>query len=202
MRKYLFAILSLFLLTACTGANQAPTPAANSPTEAIGAPATVTATPVTLLADLVPSTTYVDPNLGYAFDYPADWTITALPGVPGSTVTIHSWDPAELTGDRTQTEGIPEGGEKLDITPLTSFGLDYEQAQPWFCEQNAGKAFTEEQVMLPSGAPAFLFAFEQTVDVGVRCLLTEVADTAILACGLAWQFQFFEPIAFSLRPAE
>ncbi len=117
-------------------------------------------------------------------------------------MTIHSWDPEELTGDRVQSEGIPEGGEKLDITPLNSFGVDFEGALPWFREQNAGKAFTEEQAILPSGAPGILFVFEQTEDVGIRCLLTEVSDTAILACGLAWQFQYFEPIAFSLRPAE
>lgn len=204
MRKYFFAILLLFPLTSCAGVSSSPVPVETDTTEVIGTPASgsATATQVTLVADLVPSTIYVDPNLGYAFDYPADWTITALPEVPGSTVTIHSWDPETLPGDRPQSEGIPEGGEKLDITPLSKFGLDYEQALPWFREQNAGKTFTEEQVALPSGAPAILFVFEKTEDVGVRCLLTEINGNAILACGLAWDFQFFEPIAFSLRPAE
>lgn len=33
-------------------------------------------------------------------------------------------------------------------------------------------------------------------------LLSEVNSVAILACGLAWDFKFFEPIALSLRPSE
>lgn len=69
-------------------------------------------------------------------------------------------------------------------------------------EQNEGKSFTEENVTLPSGAPGILFVFEQNEDVGSRCLLAEVNHTAILACGLAWKFQYFESIAFSLHPAQ
>ncbi len=85
---------------------------------------------------------------------------------------------------------------------MTNFGLNYEQALPWFREQNVGKAFTEELVTLPSGSSGILLVFVKTEDVGVRCLLTEIQETTIFACGLAWQFQYFEPIAFSLRPAE
>jgi len=85
---------------------------------------------------------------------------------------------------------------------VTDYGLDYEQAQPRFRELNAGKSFTEQQVTLPSGLPGILFLFEKTEDVDVRCLLTEVNNIAILACSLAWDFKFFEPIAFSLRTSQ
>lgn len=192
-------IAFVLLLSACS------TPDSNVPTQGSSISefsANETATPVTLVADLVPSTTYIDQNLHFAFDYPAEWTINALPDVPGATITIHSWDPDQLSGDRPQSEGIPEGGEKLDITPLTNFDLNYEQALPWFRDQNTYKSFIEEQVTLPGGSPGILFLFDKTEDVGVRCLLTEVNGTAILACGLAWDFQLFEPIAFSIRPSE
>ena len=72
---------------------------------------------VTLVSDLVPSQTYEEPGLGYAFDYPEAWHIIALPEVPGSTVTIASWNPDNLSGERPQGEGFPERGEKMDITP-------------------------------------------------------------------------------------
>lgn len=202
MKIITIAFLLSLLLAACGGINPlVPTDAIEPTGDEASTSVLPVATPVTLIADIVPVTTYVDPDLGYAFDFPADWTITSLPEVPGATVTIHSWDPAELTGDRPQSEGIPEGGEKLDITPLTNFELDYAQAQPWFRDQNVDRSFTEEQVTLPTGLPGILYIFDQTEEVGIRCLLTEVKDAAILACGLAWGFQFFEPIAFSLRPA-
>ena len=57
-------------------------------------------------------------GLGYAFDYPEAWHIIALPEVPGSTVTITSWDPDNLSGERPQGEGIPEGGEKMEIMEI------------------------------------------------------------------------------------
>lgn len=68
-------------------------------------------------------------------------------------------------------------------------------------EKNSNQVFSEQKVTLPNGAPGVLFTFEQLEgEVGVRCLITEVPATPILLCGLAWEFEFFESIAFSLRP--
>jgi hypothetical protein len=147
----------------------------------------------------VPIQTYSEPNTGYAFDFPQSWTINALPDVPGSTVTIHSWDPATLSGPRPQGEGLPEGGEKMDISPLTDFGVDYAHALSWFREGNADNKFTEEQVVLPSGAPGILIRFDPIAgEPQSRCLLTEVNYTAMMLCGAAWEFHYFEAIAFSI----
>jgi hypothetical protein len=151
----------------------------------------------------VPIQTYSEPNTGYAFDFPQSWTINALPDVPGSTVTIHSWDPATLSGPRPQGEGLPDGGEKMDITPLTDFDVDYAHALAWFREGNADNKFTEEQVILPAGAPGVLIRFDPIAgEPQVRCLLTEVNHTAMMLCGAAWEFHYFEAIAFSIRTAQ
>ncbi len=72
MRKFVFTLLLLIPLTACTAASSPPASEANPQTETVSLPTTTTATPVTPVADLVQSTTYVDPNLVYAFDYPSD----------------------------------------------------------------------------------------------------------------------------------
>ena len=190
--------LWLFLVAACSPATPAPNLISD---EALATNTSVAPVAhVTLVSDLVPGQTYQEPGLGYAFDYPEAWHIIALPEVPGSTVTITSWDPDNLSGERPQGEGIPEGGEKMDVIPLTDYGVDFEQALPWFREGNADHEFTEESVTLPTGAPGILIRFEQVPgEVGARCLLTEVNETAILLCGAAWDFKFFEPIAFSVR---
>lgn len=202
MKKIIIAILLFFVLAACSGSTSANTPEPSPSTDA-GAEETLRATPVTLIADLVPSTTYSDPSLSYAFDYPADWTISALPDVPYSAVTIHSWDPDDLTGPRPQGEGLPEGGEKIDILPQANYGQDFQQALPWFREGNAGHEFTEEEVTLPTGMRGILIRFEPVSgEPDVRCLLTAVNETTILLCGAAWDIQYFESIAFSLREAQ
>ncbi len=191
--------LLFFLLSACSSSPAiAPTLTSD---RLLGIGTSVpTATEVTLIADLMPSQTYMEKYVGFAFDYPQSWTINALPDVPGSTVTIHSWDPATLSGPRPQGEGLPAGGEKMDIFPLTDFNVDYAHALPWFREQNADNKFTEEQVILPSGAPGVLIRFNPVEgEPQARCLLTEVNHTAMMLCGAAWEFHFFEAIAFSIR---
>jgi len=204
MKKPILFPLLVVLRVSCGQANPTSQAVTTEPTEAsVSIMETPSATPVTLIADLVPITTYVDQSLGYAFDYPADWTISALPDVPYSAVTIHSWDPDELTGPRPQGEGLPEEGEKMDILPQADYGIDFEQALPWFREGNANHKFTEEPVMLPTGEPGILIRFEPVAgEPIVRCLLTAVKETTILMCGAAWELEYFGPIAFSLRPAE
>lgn len=211
MQKFITITLVKLMLVGCAAHPSTPAPGA---TEAF-----LTATPlraptdenlsglygwnIQLIGQIVRSTTYTDPNLNYAFDYPQDWVLTSLPEQPGSTLTVTSWDPARLPSDRPQSEGIPEGGEKLDITPLTNFGVDFDSALPWFREQHPGEAFTEEMVQLPGGTLGVLFVFEPEPDAATtRCLITEIEQTAIMACGMGWPQAFFEPIAFSLRAAD
>jgi hypothetical protein len=202
MKKNIFAVLLPFFLAACASTNSANTSEPISSAD-VEVEETLQATKVTLIADLVPSTTYSDPNLGYAFDYPADWTISALPDVTYSAVTIHSWDPDNLTGPRPQGEGLPEGGEKMDILPQADYGKDFEKALPWFREGNADHKFTEEPVTLPTGISGILIRFEPVSgEPMVRCLLTAVRETTMLLCGAGWDLQYFEPIAFSLREAQ
>lgn len=201
MRRSILLVLFVCLLTACSGAAQ-PVPPTIQPTQSVSNTEASSATPVTLVADLVPVTTYTDSNLGYEFDYPADWTISALPEVPYSAVTIHSWDPEELTEPRSQGEGLPEGGEKMDILPMAGYGADFAQAMPSFREGNQSRSFSEEAVTLPSGSAGILIRFEPVAgELEVNCLLTAVSDITILLCGSGWDLQYFEPIAFSLRGA-
>ncbi|MCL5428580.1 MAG: hypothetical protein M1347_02095 [Chloroflexi bacterium] len=140
MVRIVFWISTGVLLTACSNAAVLPSPEVLAPTgNNVSEPITiVTSTPVTLISELTATTTYTVPDLGYAFDYPVAWTISALPDVPESAVTIHSWDPAMATGDRPQSEGIPEGGEKLDIIPLSMFDVDYDEALPWSVNRMRG----------------------------------------------------------------
>ena len=202
MTKLSFVFAFIFLLAGCSGTSASNTPEL-IPSPVAATEETQTATPVTLISTLVPSSTYVDPKLGYAFDYPVDWTINDLPDVPYSAVTIHSWDPVNLTGLRSQGQGIPEGGEKMDILPQRDYGADFEQALPWFREGNVGQEFTEEEVVLPTGVHGIMIRFEPVSgEPNVRCLLTAVNETTILVCGAGWDLQFFEAIAFSLREAE
>lgn len=201
MKTLLLCSSVLFLILA--GCSPVPSSTPVEISDVTQVPAEPTPTPVTLVSDLVPVTTYADSTLGYAFDYPADWTINALPEVTYAAVTIHSWDPDELTGPRSQGEGLPEGGEKMDILPQADYGAEFEQALPWFREGNADHEFTEEAVALPTGASGILIRFTPvTGEPIVHCLLTAVSETTILLCGAGWELQYFAPIAFSLRPTE
>jgi hypothetical protein len=178
MKNLLLCSSALFLILVGCSPTHSSTPVEISGVTQV--PAEPTPTPVTVVSDLVPVTTYTDSNLRYAFDYPV-----------------------ELTGPRSQGEGLPEGGEKMDILPQADYGAEFEQALPWFREGNADHEFTEEAVALPTGASGILIRFTPvTGEPIVHCLLTAVSETTILLCGAGWELQYFAPIAFSLRPTE
>ena len=149
-----------------------------------------------LVTDLGPVETYVDENLGYAFDYPADWDIVALLDIPGASVTISSWQQAEAGSG-----GIPAGGQKIDITPLLQVG--YGEAIDLVRQQNQGIDVTETELELPYGSRGMLFVFP--VEEGVpeiRQMLTSVNGTTLLFSGLGDTLTFFEAITYTVRPAE
>ncbi|KAA3643251.1 MAG: hypothetical protein DWQ07_22300 [Chloroflexi bacterium] len=149
-----------------------------------------------LVTDLGPTETYVDENLGYAFDYPAEWDILALPDIPGASVTISSWQQEEAGSG-----GIPAGGQKLDITPLLQ--VSYMEAQELVRQQNQGIDLVETELDLPYGPQAVLFVYP--VEEGlpeIRQMVTSVNGTTLMFSGLGETLTFFEAIAYTVRAVE
>ncbi len=207
MKPTLAFICLALLLTACGATPATPTPIVipvtipvESPT-ATPEPATPAPTPITPLADLTESRTYTNDLLGFQFDYPAAWGISALPEMAYAAITIYSWDPNARPPK--QQEGIPEGGEKLDIIPMegVSFEQALEQLRAAAAEPLSRPIASEEAVTLPSGAPGLLIRYESVVDdVEVIALLTEVNGEVVALYGVGWQLDYFMAIAYSLRP--
>lgn len=101
------------------GDAESPLPA---PTETVSATATVTATTG------LDMTTLRDEYAGFAIDYPTGWTVLEPPLEVREdaiiySITLQSW-PLEEPG----TQGIPEGGSKMDISVSKSAAATLEAA--------------------------------------------------------------------------
>ncbi|MBI3160300.1 MAG: hypothetical protein HYZ26_11945 [Chloroflexi bacterium] len=210
MRSIVFTLLAALALGACSpGAAAEPAP---EPVEVVTTlpvpevtetrePAALAPTPVTLIGKLTAVATFTQPEVGFAFDYPADWSITALPELPYATVSIYSPAPTPEPGVKTDQDSLPAGVEKLDIVPVN--WATYEELIQQRHDEFAGYAYTAEDVTLPSGLTGVLFRVEPKTegDVAIRVLVTQVNGTPMLVAGLAYEFHYFEAIAFTLRPA-
>ncbi len=208
MKATILIVCLSLLLTACGATPATPTPIVipvtipvESPT-ATPEPAAPAPTTVTLIADLTESRTYANDLLGFQFDYPVAWGISALPEMAYAAITIYSWDPNARPPK--QQEGIPEGGEKMDVIPMegVTFEQAIEQLRASAAEPLSRPIASEEAVTLPSGAPGLLIRYESVPDdVEAIALLTEVNGEVIALYGVGWQLDYFLAIAYTLRPA-
>lgn len=207
MKPTVLLLLVSLILSACSAsAPSTPTPIdipvtipVQSPT-ATSEPATPGPTPVTLIGALMSSATFAQPEVGFAFDYPAEWTLTALPELPFATVTIYSPTPTPEPGVKTDQDSLPAGVEKMDILPID--WATYEELIQQRHDEFVGYTYTVEDVTLPSGLTGVLFRVEPKTegDIGIRVLVTELPNgTPMMLVGYAYEFNYFEAIAFSLR---
>lgn len=144
-----------------------------------------------LVTELGPYETYTDASADFAFDYPAGWRLVSLPDIPGSTVTVSSWDPAQ---------GSSAGLQKLQFTPLLD--LTYDEALTMVRRQNTGRSTQEIPLELRPGVVAVMFVSPVPEDAPEdRTLVAVVSGTPILVSGVGQPFTYFEAIAYTLRPA-
>jgi hypothetical protein len=144
------------------------------------------------------STTYVNPDAGYAVDYPAGWRILgeAVPEAAAYTIILQSFDPT-VGG-----EPVPPDQAKLDFTSCPN--------DPGCSTMDAMRARLEEQslqdieileedfITLPSGLPAIRM---QILGFGGESslLLTEIGGKGLQVSGFG-DLAAFDPIVQTLRP--
>ncbi|TAK10812.1 MAG: hypothetical protein EPO32_14060 [Anaerolineae bacterium] len=207
-KTILITLVGGLLFAGCGPAAPKPTPSpivievtfpAADPT-ATEEPTAPAPTPVTLIGELTAVATFTQPEVGFAFDYPADWSISALPDMPYASISIYSRVPTPEPGVKTDQDSLPAGVEKLDIVPVN--WATYEELIQQRHDEFAGYTYAVENVTLPSGLTGVLFLVEPKSegDVAIRVLVTQVNGTPMLVAGLAYEFHYFEAIAFSLRP--
>ena len=147
------------------------------------------------LSAITETETYTDEVLGYAIDYPAAWTIEA---VPGSIVTLRSFDPEEHAQG-----GIMPGETQIDIVP------DLSEAETPTLEElvaatvQAGGLVDRQDIELAGGIPAVRLHMRTSANVTGEALMlvAVIGETGIRVQGFG-EAELFDPIARSLRAAE
>lgn len=88
----------------------------------------------------------------------------------------------------------------MDIVPVN--WATYEELIQQRHDEFAGYTYTVEDVTLPGGLTGVLFRVEPRSegDFAIRVLVTQVNGIPLLMAGLAYEFEYFDAIAFSLRP--
>lgn len=203
-------LLGALVVGGCSPQN-APTPTATGasvetetaelPATSTSGPDNPTSTPISPAGAVVPqvtplsgeTTTYADPYAGFAFQYPADWNLippdeeTKEQAIVYSA-TLSSWEPVEAG-----TEGIPEGGVKLDVIVVKEDVESLKDAIQWRLSQLEGGASSatitsQETWELPSGLLAQRASVESqdhtaeeiyAVIQGRIVLLSALGDTTI-----------------------
>ncbi len=199
--------LAVLVLAACAPntaayANATAPATASAPTVALTAQptspsptASPSASPAAVTA-LTPAaeTTYTDPTIGYAFDYPSGWHIQAT---PGWLVVVTSFDPATSPGQG----GIPQNQTKVDLAPAKpaeNLALDEMIAQ---VRAGEAKVLREERWELTGGMPAVRMQVTSEAAGEMAVLLTVIDGHSLRLTGYGDLIPF-DAIARSLRRSD
>lgn len=185
----------------------ATTASAATPVAAAATPVVTATLPVMETGGLVVALTTYRDNVGaFEIDYPADWSLVDVPAEVkqnslGYSITLMSWQPQEGG-----TQGIPEGGSKLDIGVTLGGAETAEQA----VEARRGE--------LSVGDPGSEIVFEEPWDIAgdlaathwvVKSAQGEMMHELIAALegrrivvSAAGDPALFEQIAMTLRPLD
>jgi hypothetical protein len=155
-----------------------------------------TATPIREPISAITSTlTYVDPEIGYAMDYPDTWTIDST---PGSIVTLRSFDPAEPGRG-----GLMPQDSRIDIVPDLAEAGPTSLAQLVATMAQAGNEISREELELEGGVPAVRLYLATTASpTGEAIMLLAVIDGRGIRVQGFGDNTLFDSIALTLRPAE
>jgi len=172
--------------------------AAVEPTAAYPAPQS---TPPSLSG---PTTTYTNPEAGFALDYPAGWTINDVSEEIRKSGSIYTVTLVSFTaeGDK-QQEGIPPDQAKLDINVFGKAASLEEagQAMRGMVEGGdpPGQILSEAEITLPGGIQALRWEVESRGDTAVL-YITAISGNNVVLSGIGDPTQF-EPVMQTLRPA-
>jgi LysM repeat protein len=149
--------------------------------------------------------TYRDEVGGFEIDYPEGWALTDVtPQIKqeslGYSVTITSWQPQEPG-----TQGIPEGGSKVDIGVTKGLGEEAEAAatsrRAEIAASDPGSRIVfEEPWDLPGGLTGTHWTIETSSGETAEELVTAINGNRVVVSGLG-NPALFEGIASTLRPA-
>ena len=211
MKRITFAVLVLILwLASCSTPRQTPAPVATSAPESVdsGMPVPSTSEPVPTEMIVVPegkipaasfeSQTYIDESVGFALDYPADWTVTeSVVGDRGSqTVLLSAPGIADLAD-------LPEGETRVSITvyqwdpknDLAAF-VDVRKTA-W--ESSGFTILEEEDLVLDLGLSARQFVI-QTPDGKETLFLFAALGDQYLSVSGEGDIELVKEIASRVRP--
>lgn len=196
--KRIFFVLAfmVILLSACMAppTNAMPAPV-ESEVPALPAPTSIETTiatePATTPTDTIPngkqpvasfeSRTYINDAVGFAFDYPADWTVNeAVLGSRGSQLQFLS------SADLANVPVLPEGVSRVSATiyqwdpknDLAAFIANQKTA--W--DASGFTILEEEPLTLELGLPATQFTL-QTPEANVVLLITAIGDQYLVLSG-------------------
>ncbi len=172
---------------------QSPLP---SPTEA------VTPTPT---APVFEMETFRDEVAGFEIDHPIGWTILDPAAEVKAnafiySVTLQSWPPEEPG-----TQGIPEGGSKMDIS-ITKDGADTVEAALETYRQTQAQAempvevLAEETLELASGLTGARFELKTAQGETNHTFVTSLNGHLVILSGLG-DAAVFDAMVATLRPA-
>ncbi|MGD8751906.1 MAG: hypothetical protein PVG14_10815, partial [Anaerolineales bacterium] len=152
-----------------------------------------------------PTSTYQDEHIGFALEYPADWHLVDVEEeikekATTYSATLSSWQPSEGG-----TEGIPEGGTKVDITVIDSGAQSLEEAvaiRKSEMEEDpmAETILSEEEWDLSGGLKAMRWQVES--DRGQAAVLITALDGYTLLLSGLGDFDLFDQVARTLQRAD
>lgn len=185
---------------------QTPTPwqTATAPPTATAIAEHATPTAILITGMGIETVTFTDEYAGFAFDYPADWVITALdPSIAQtSSLYTHSLRSPMPTRGPKQQEGIPPGATGIDVVVINEEGKTLEEAvaerkQSYREDEFQPTVVSEDPWTLPSGLKAVRFLLD-TRNGRVANMVTVVNGRVVMFSGMG-ELALFEPIAQSLR---
>jgi hypothetical protein len=162
----------------------------------------VTPTPTMPVFDMA---TFRDDVTGFEIDYPVGWTIIDPPADVKAnafiySVTLQSW-PLEEPG----TQGIPEGGSKMDIS-ITKEGAETLEGALEIYRQSQAQAempvevVSEEELELASGLKGARFELENSQGETYHTFVMSLNGHLIILSGLG-DVAVFDAMAATLRTA-
>ncbi|MCX7682241.1 MAG: hypothetical protein N2508_09825 [Anaerolineae bacterium] len=128
---------------------------------------------------LTPTLTYTDTEIGYAFDYPADWTIEAE---PGWRVVLRS----------------PDGNSKIDLLPDKPHESKTLDEMVTRARSGEAEILCEERWALAGGIPAV--RMQARGELGEIAVLYVVINGRSLGMAGYFDTSLFDAIARTLRP--
>ena len=159
----------------------------------------LTAAPMPLIS------TYRDETGGFEMDYPASWSVVdvtpeAKEQSSSYSITLMSWTPQEPG-----SQGIPEGGSKIDVSVTKGTGASLEGAigsrrEELAAGDSAAQITFEEPWNLPGGLAGIHLTVQSSQGETVHELVTAINGNRIVLSGLG-DAGIFEQIAMTLRPA-